>query len=298
MYAYPDMPNEAGFDEATTTTANWGFYKTVTVISGVVRVTAENMAPVQNDAVRYVPEGTPRHKYVDDPVTASDPGDQLVYELGGAGGSSFYIAETTIPDDGGTADRNEAADAGQIRVGARTSLDHEGQDAYMVEVTATDTYNSSDSGDVTINVVDVDEAPVIRAGGLSVRGSGTISYAENRMDAVATYMADGADAAGAKWSLSGDDMGDFKIGASTGVLTFKATPNYEAPTDADGNNVYQVTVNASSGEYSATLAVTVRVTDEDEGTNAAPEFARCDCQQKRAGEYRGRTGHRRSGDGY
>ena len=33
----------------------------------------------------------------------------------------------------------------------------------MVEVTATDTYNASDSGDVTINVVDVDEAPVISA---------------------------------------------------------------------------------------------------------------------------------------
>jgi hypothetical protein len=89
---------------------------------------------------------------------------------------------------------------------------------------------------------------------------------------VETYTADGADAAGARWTLSGDDMGDFRIGATTGVLTFRTTPNYEAPVDADGNNAYQVTVKATSGEYSATLAVTVRVTDVDEGTNAAPEF--------------------------
>ena len=52
--------------------------------------------------------------------------------------------------------------AGQIRVGARTRLDHEGEPGYSVEVTATDTAGDSDSGEVTINVVDVDEAPVIR----------------------------------------------------------------------------------------------------------------------------------------
>ena len=141
-----------------------------------------------------------------------------------------------------------------------TAKDNSGEDNDSADIT------------VTIKVMDLDEKPVIGAGGLSVRGSRTISYAENRTDAVATYTADGADAAGARWSHSGDDMGDFRIGATTGVLTFGTTPNYEAPVDADRNNVYQVTVKATSGDYSATLVVTVTVTDEDEGTNAAPEF--------------------------
>ena len=40
-------------------------------------------------------------------------------------------------------------------------LDHEGEESYVVEVTATDNSGESGSGEVTINVVDVDEAPVI-----------------------------------------------------------------------------------------------------------------------------------------
>ena len=256
-YAYPDAPDEP-YDHDDP--GDWGFYKTEMVVSGVVRVTTENIAPVQNDAVRYVPEGTPRHKDVDDPVTASDPGDQLVYELGGTGAGSFYIAETMITDVDTTADRNEAADAGQIRVGARTSLDHEGQDAYMVEVTATDTYGASDSGDVTINVVDVDEAPAIMVGGLAISGPSSVDYAEDRTDAVVTYDAVGPDAAMATWTLEGDDAGEFRI-SNAGVLTFRISPDYENPADMGMDNIYMVTVKADDGTYDDTHDVTVTVTN-------------------------------------
>ena len=40
-----------------------------------------------------------------------------------------------------------------------------------------------------------------------VSGDATVSYAENGTEAVATYAADGPDAAMATWSLSGDDIG-------------------------------------------------------------------------------------------
>ena len=82
--------------------------------------------------MRYVPEGTPRYKNVDVPVTARDPGDRLTYDLGGTGAPFFYIAEdNVIADEEDTAANNELADAGQIRVGARTRLDHEGEPGYM-----------------------------------------------------------------------------------------------------------------------------------------------------------------------
>ena len=42
------------------------------------------------------------------------------------------------------------------------------------------------------------------------------------------------------WSLSGPDVGDFTI--IGGALTFRASPNYEMPADADGDNVYEVVV--------------------------------------------------------
>ena len=48
-------------------------------------------------------------------------------------------------------------------------------------------------------------------------------------------------------SCGGADAALFTIDASTGALTFVAAPNFEAPTDAGGNNVYDVTVQVSDG---------------------------------------------------
>ena len=48
------------------------------------------------------------------------------------------------------------------------------------------------------------------------------------------------------WSLSGEDAGDFTI--AEGALTFRDSPNYEMPEDADGDNVYKVTVGATDAD--------------------------------------------------
>ncbi|MEI6762411.1 MAG: hypothetical protein WCO22_18370, partial [Betaproteobacteria bacterium] len=46
------------------------------------------------------------------------------------------------------------------------------------------------------------------------------------------------------------------------AVTFKASPNFEAPTDAGANNVYDITVTASDGvNTSAAKAVAITVTD-------------------------------------
>ena len=80
---------------------------------------------------------------------------------------------------------------------------------------------------------------------------------------MATYTAVDPEGAEIVWSLAGDDAGDFKI--EGGVLNFKSAPDYETPADADTNNVYLVTVQASDGGDSpATKEVTVRVTNIDE----------------------------------
>ena len=66
----------------------------------------------------------------------------------------------------------------------------------------------------------------------------------------------------ATWSLEGDDMGDFMI--SGGMLTFRSSPDYENPMDADMDNTYMVTVMANDGTYDAMRMVTVTVTNEME----------------------------------
>ena len=67
----------------------------------------------------------------------------------------------------------------------------------------------------------------------------------------------------ATWSTEGADGGDFRI-SNDGMLTFASSPNYEMPADADTDNVYMVTVKATSGTNSATREVTVTVTNEDD----------------------------------
>ena len=48
---------------------------------------------------------------------------------------------------------------------------------------------------------------------------------------------------------------------TTGALTFIAAPDYENPTDAGGNNVYDVTVQVSDGTLTDTQAIAVTVTN-------------------------------------
>ena len=63
----------------------------------------------------------------------------------------------------------------------------------------------------------------------------------------------------------GADAGHFVINAATGALSFSLAPNFEAPVDAGGDNVYDVTVQVSDGNGGIdTQAIAVTVADADE----------------------------------
>ena len=69
------------------------------------------------------------------------------------------------------------------------------------------------------------------------------------------------------WSLSGADGGKFDITETgdTGIFTFKASPDFEAPGDANRNNVYEVTVQSTdSGANTGSLDITVTVGNVNE----------------------------------
>ena len=197
------------------------------------------------DATRSFPEYTGPGENIGDPVTATDPdtGNTLTYSLDATGAVSFDIDSTS----------------GQIKTKSGVTYDHETVPTYPVTVTATDNHGDSDTIAVTITVTDANDPP-------TVTGDSTVSYAENRTDTVATYTASDPEGTSITWSLSGDDAEDFVI--SEGVLTFGATPNFEDAADANTDNVYLVTVEASDGSVKGTLDVTVTVT----GVKEAPEF--------------------------
>ena len=240
------------------------------VTANTVLADTRNKAPVfpdqdgemegrQTAQERSVPENTasamPIGTGEDAPVAAMDfiiaPTDgamteeKLTYTLGGPDADSFSIDRATA------------------QLSTKAVLDYETKDTYIVMVTATDPSGETATVMVTIKVTGVDEAPIIMVGGLAISGRSSVSYTENRTDAVATYMVTGPDAALASWSLEGPDAGAFTI-SSDGVLTFNDSPDYEMAEDADTDNTYMVTVKADDGTYMDTHEVAIRVTNEDE----------------------------------
>ena len=144
---------------------------------------------------------------------------------------------------------------------------------YMVTIKVTDPSDSNVTDDhiVRVTVTDVDEL-----GALS--GDASISYAEDRTDAVGTYTISGANEAMATWTREGDDASHFMLDGSgaSRMLKFSSSPNFEAPADANTDNIYMVTVKASYGGETEMVAVAVTVTDveeEVEPSNVAPVFA-------------------------
>ena len=112
-----------------------------------------------------------------------------------------------------------------------------------------------------LSVTDVNEAPTITSNGGG--DIAAVSVEENRT-AVTTVTATDPDA-GATQTYSivgGVDSAKFTINSSTGVLTFASAPNFEAPTDLDANNVYNVIVRASDGTLSDDQALAVSVTND------------------------------------
>ena len=222
-----------------------------------------NKEKVQNDrAERSVREDAVSNMAIDtnvgDPVSANDPDDaNLTYRLSGVDARSFKI---------GRGD-------GQITVPETTKLDHETKNTYTVTVTVTDPSGESASIIVTIKVTDVDERPELSKKALVVSGRSNIDHPENDTTTVATYTAAGPQAGRASWNLLGDDAGDFTI--SGGTLRFRSTPNYESPADRGTDNVYNITVRARSGAYTATQNVTVTVAnlDEDGAVSLSPSRA-------------------------
>lgn len=93
---------------------------------------------------------------------------------------------------------------------------------------------------------------------------GTAAVAENAAGVFYTAMATDADGNALTFSLSGGtDRNRFQI-TSAGGLSFASPPDFESPGDGNRDNVYQVDLAVSDGMASATLSLSVTVTDVGE----------------------------------
>ncbi|BBI49682.1 hypothetical protein HORIV_21030 [Vreelandella olivaria] len=116
-----------------------------------------------------------------------------------------------------------------------------------------------------MTVTNVNEEPTLSA-------NAKLSVPENTTGTV--YTATGSDPENVQlfYTLSGTDAGLFNLDTNTGALSFKSAPDYEAPADAGGNNIYNVNLTANDGSLnSAPQALLISVANVDDA-NAAPIF--------------------------
>ena len=184
-------------------------------------------------------------------ATATDPdaNTTLSYSIsGGADASLFNINANTGSVTFMTAPNYEApVDAGANNV-------------YDIVIQASDGALTATKA-VAITVANVNEAA-------SITSAASASTQENVLTSTAVYTTTAIDPDAnttLAYSISGGaDASLFNINANTGSVTFKTPPNYEAPADADANDVYDITVQASDGSLTATKAVSITVTDVNE----------------------------------
>ena len=125
------------------------------------------------------------------------------------------------------------------------------------ETDGTDMFSTSQNFLVTVQ--NVNDLPMITA-----PLGGTINAPENQTGVATITANDEEDGASLVYSLSGTDSGLLQIDPN-GVLTFVNAPDFEIPLDANSDNTYEVTVEATDTEFGvATQAYQVVVTDEND----------------------------------
>ncbi len=188
-------------------------------------------------------------------ATASDADattNAITYSLDDDAGGRFAINSTT----------------GVVTVNG--ALDYETSSGHWVTIRA-----SSDDGSsstlafmIAVNPTN-DNSPTITSDGGGATAA--VNVTENAT-AVTTVTATDADLPAQILNYSifgGADGSEFAINASTGALTFAAAPDFEIPGDANGDNIYEVTVQVSDGAGGTdTQAISVTVAD----TNDSPVF--------------------------
>ena len=182
------------------------------------------------------------------PVATDGDGDSVTYSIsGGSDAGDFSLVAGALQFD--TAPDFEGSG----------SADNDND--YEVEIEAADGKGGTTTQTVTVTVTDANDDPVFSSGS-------TASFAEESTGTVHTAAATDADGDTLAYGLSGGaDQALFNLDSSSGALTFIDAPDFETPGSADGNNDYEVQIEAADGNGGTTnQTVTVTVTDVVENT--------------------------------
>ncbi len=208
-------------------------------------------------------------------ITSNGGGSTAAISLAENGTTVTTVTSTDPESTTRTYAIDGGADAARFTINATTGAlsfvsapdfdapgDANGDNVYEVIVRASDG-TLVDTQALSVTVTNVNEAPVITSNGGGATAA--ISVAENGT-AVSSVTASDPDQTAPTYAISGGaDAALFAIDAATGALSFVAAPNFEAPADTNGDNVYEVVVAATDGSFTGTQTLSVMVSNVNEG---------------------------------
>ncbi len=242
MTANPDYETKSSY--TFNLTISDGTYEAATAMN--ITILDVNEAPVWGsyDTARSVDENS----YGNEALVATDPeGGTIGYTITGDDASSFvisgaYIRFASQPDYENPSDAN-------------------GDNIFTIAIVASDGALSTSTDTISISVNNLnDNAPVISDLPSNIDVS-------NGQTAVVTITVTDADNDTPTLTLTGADAAKLAI-SSEGAISFNSSPSFGDPTDANGDNIYEFTVNAADSSYTTTQSATVTVLE----TNDPPTF--------------------------
>ena len=214
-----------------------------------------NQAPVVNPATFSIPENSPNGTLVGTPVTFTDadPGQTHTFAItGGNAGGAFAIDPTT----------------GQISVANSAALDFEVTPTFSLTVQVTDngTPVQSGTGTITVNLTNVNEAPVVNPATFSVV---ECSANGSLVGTPVTFTDPDAGQTHTFAITAGNTGNAFAIDPATGQITVADTTQISFATTPTYSLTVQVTDNGTP-VLSGSATITINVT----AVNHAPSFTK------------------------
>ena len=196
-------------------------------------------------------------------------GSALVYNgnerITAADGNLLGVDPRFVDAEGGNFELRSdspAINAGTDRFGlGATDVDGDPRQVGTVDIGAQEHLSSSGSVD-PVNVAPEFTSPI------------NFTVDENTLD-IGRLTATDADGDALSYSkLGGADAALFRLDTTSGKITFRTAPDYEVPGDADGDNVYEISVGVSDGTNDparADLSIAVRDVDDTDPAPVDPE---------------------------
>ena len=238
------------YENPTDSNGNNNYEVEITVTDGENTAT-QNLLVVIEDVVNESPTITSSDtasvdENTTEVITVTADRESLTYSISGGNDSSLFSINSAT----GVLSFNTAPDY-------ENPSDNNGYNNYEVEVTVSDGINTT-TQNLVITVDNVNESPTITS-------NNTVSINENETEVITVTATDPDAGDNLTYSISGgNDSSLFTINNTTGVLSFNTAPDYENPTDSNGDNDYEIQIAVTDGEDITTQNLLIAVNDVNE----------------------------------